>query len=174
MSEHRHDSMHLHSHSLTFEFSGLCFYLALSSNSPFHLPSPQPCCLFWDTAHMASDKNQSIQSSWQVDVLFAQTCVKVSTPRSHGCGVWSSLAGPLLFFQRQCISPSGKFQTSVHLNINLQLHPLSCDITTSCGDQAEGASLLALITGFGSARTQPSQILPLHHPKRSAVLAELK
>lgn len=36
---------------------------------------------------MASDKNQSIQSSWQVDVLFAQTCVKVSTPSI--AWVWS-------------------------------------------------------------------------------------
>ena len=37
-------------------------------------------------------------------------------------------------FRDSVFPPPGKFQTSVHLNINLQLHPLSCDITTSCGD----------------------------------------
>lgn len=82
MSEHRHNSMHIHSHSLTFEFLVSVFYLALQLQftlSP--CPPLSPAIRPWDTAHMASDKNQSIQSSWQVDVLFAHTCVKVSTPQ---------------------------------------------------------------------------------------------
>lgn len=37
-------------------------------------------------------------------------------------------------FGDSAFPPPGKRQTSVHLNINLQLHNLSCDITTLCGD----------------------------------------
>lgn len=37
-------------------------------------------------------------------------------------------------FRDSVFPPPGKRQTSVHLNINLQLHNLSCDIATLCGD----------------------------------------
>lgn len=80
MSEHRHDSMHLHSHSLTYEFSGLCFFiLHSSSNSPFH-PALPSALLFgpgtlptWPLIRISP-----FRVAGKVDVLFAQTCVKVS------------------------------------------------------------------------------------------------
>lgn len=79
-------------------------------------------------------------------------------------------------FRDSVLPPPGKLQTSAHLNINLQLHHLSCDTTASCGDEAEPASSLALITGFSSAGTfQPSRVLPFAPSKtlRSANQIEM-
>lgn len=102
--------------------------------------------------HVACDKNRSIQSSWQVDVLFAQTCVKVSTP--HGSQPWRlELVGQpsSVLFGVGMIRPPGKLQMCVHLNINLQLPNLTCSITPFYGAESERASLLPCITHFGSA-----------------------
>lgn len=62
--------------------------------------------------------------------------------------------------------PPGKLPTNGHLNINLQLPNLACDITTLCGGEAQRASLLSCVAHFGSPKDlQQSRILAFSPPQ---------